>query len=86
MGTLVQNSGINLTGYHEFKIGAILKLAREKSGMIQDEVARKVKTKKRNFKDRKSRRRHEVAGMMIVLDVDDDFLYGKEKRGKIRSR
>jgi hypothetical protein len=27
-----------------------------------------------------------VAGMMIVLDVDDDFLYGKEKRGKIRSR
>jgi ribosome-binding protein aMBF1 (putative translation factor) len=33
-------------GYHEFKIGAILKLAREKSGMTQDEVARKLKTKK----------------------------------------
>lgn len=33
-------------GYHEFKIGAILKLAREKSGMTQDEVARRLNTKK----------------------------------------
>lgn len=33
-------------GYNEFKIGAILKLAREESGLTQDEVARKLKTKK----------------------------------------
>ena len=33
-------------GYKEKKIGAILKLAREDSGMTQDEVARKLKTKK----------------------------------------
>lgn len=39
-------SGSFDVGYHEFKIGAILKLAREKSGMTQDEVARKLKTKK----------------------------------------
>ena len=33
-------------GYHEFKIGAILKRAREDSGLTQDEVALKLKTKK----------------------------------------
>ena len=33
-------------GYNEFKIGAILKLAREESGLTQEEVARKLKTKK----------------------------------------
>lgn len=33
-------------GYHEFKIGAILKLAREESGLTQDDVARKLNTKK----------------------------------------
>jgi len=33
-------------GYHDFKIGAILKLAREESGLTQDAVARKLKTKK----------------------------------------
>ena len=33
-------------GYRRFKIGAMLKLAREQSGMTQDEVARKVRTKK----------------------------------------
>jgi len=33
-------------GYTDFKIGAILKLAREESGLIQEEVARKLKTKK----------------------------------------
>lgn len=33
-------------GYKDFKIGAILKLAREQSGMTQDEVARKLHTKK----------------------------------------
>ena len=32
--------------YKEFKIGAILKLAREDSGLTQDEVAKKLKTKK----------------------------------------
>jgi HTH-type transcriptional regulator/antitoxin HipB len=33
-------------GYHEFKIGSILKRAREDSGLTQDEVAFKLKTKK----------------------------------------
>jgi len=33
-------------GYHDFKIGALLKLAREESGLTQDAVARKLKTKK----------------------------------------
>ena len=33
-------------GYRDFKIGAILKLAREQSGLTQDAVARKLKTKK----------------------------------------
>jgi len=33
-------------GYADFKIGAILKLAREESGLTQEEVARKLKTKK----------------------------------------
>jgi HTH-type transcriptional regulator / antitoxin HipB len=33
-------------GYHEFKIGAILKRAREESGLTQNEVALKLKTKK----------------------------------------
>jgi DNA-binding XRE family transcriptional regulator len=33
-------------GYRQFKIGAMLKLAREKSGLTQDEVARKLHTKK----------------------------------------
>jgi len=36
-------------GYHEFKIGAILKRAREDSGLTQDEVALRLKTKKRLF-------------------------------------
>ena len=33
-------------GYHEFKIGAMLKLAREDSGFTQDEVAKLLHTKK----------------------------------------
>jgi DNA-binding XRE family transcriptional regulator len=33
-------------GYANFKMGVILKQAREKAGMTQDEVARKLKTKK----------------------------------------
>jgi HTH-type transcriptional regulator / antitoxin HipB len=33
-------------GYRDFKIGAILKLAREESGLTQDAVARKLHTKK----------------------------------------
>ncbi len=33
-------------GYHDFKIGAILKLAREESGLTQTDVARKLNTKK----------------------------------------
>jgi len=33
-------------GYRDFKIGAILKLAREQSGLTQDAVARKLNTKK----------------------------------------
>jgi HTH-type transcriptional regulator / antitoxin HipB len=33
-------------GYKEFKIGAMLKLAREESGYTQEEIALKLKTKK----------------------------------------
>jgi HTH-type transcriptional regulator/antitoxin HipB len=33
-------------GYRDFKIGAVLKLAREESGLTQDAVARKLGTKK----------------------------------------
>jgi len=33
-------------GYAEFKIGVILRQAREAAGLTQDEVARRLKTKK----------------------------------------
>ena len=33
-------------GYEQFKIGAVLKQARESAGMTQEELARKLKTKK----------------------------------------
>ena len=33
-------------GYAEFKIGVILRQAREAAGLTQDEVARRMKTKK----------------------------------------
>jgi DNA-binding XRE family transcriptional regulator len=33
-------------GYRDFRIGAVLKLAREESGLTQDAVARKLGTKK----------------------------------------
>ena len=33
-------------GYSNFKIGVFLKQARERAGMTQDEVARKLRTKK----------------------------------------
>ena len=34
------------SGYQEFKIGAILKLAREEAGLTQEQLAKKLKTKK----------------------------------------
>jgi len=34
------------SGYQEFKIGHLLRNAREKSGMTQDELARRVRTTK----------------------------------------
>ena len=33
-------------GYSNFKVGVLLKLAREKAGMTQDDVARRLRTKK----------------------------------------
>ncbi|MEK6322664.1 MAG: helix-turn-helix domain-containing protein [Acidobacteriota bacterium] len=33
-------------GYSNFKIGVLLKQAREKAGMTQDDVARRLRTKK----------------------------------------
>ncbi|HWR58523.1 MAG TPA: helix-turn-helix transcriptional regulator [Thermodesulfovibrionales bacterium] len=33
-------------GYEQFKIGAVLKQAREKAGMTQEELAQRLKTKK----------------------------------------
>ena len=35
-----------VAGYEEFKIGVILKHAREKAGLTQEQVALKLKTKK----------------------------------------
>ena len=34
------------TGYTEFKIGVILRLAREEAGLTQEEVAQRLHTKK----------------------------------------
>lgn len=34
------------TGYNEFKIGVLLKKARIEAGLTQDEIARKLKTRK----------------------------------------
>ena len=33
-------------GYGDFKIGAMLRLAREKAGLTQEQLAKKLKTKK----------------------------------------
>ena len=33
-------------GYHEFKVGAMIKAAREKAGITQEELAKKLHTKK----------------------------------------
>ena len=33
-------------GYHEFKVGAMIKAAREKAGLTQEELAEKLHTKK----------------------------------------
>ncbi len=33
-------------GYHEFKIGVLLRQAREDAGLTQEEVARRLKTRK----------------------------------------
>ena len=34
------------SGYEEFKIGVMLKLAREEAGLTQEQLARKIKVKK----------------------------------------
>ena len=34
------------TGYQEFKIGVVLKLAREEAGLTQEQLAKKLNTKK----------------------------------------
>lgn len=34
------------TGYEEFKIGIMLKMAREEAGLTQEQLAQKLKTKK----------------------------------------
>ncbi len=34
------------TGYQEFKIGVMLKMAREDAGLTQEQLAKKLKTKK----------------------------------------
>ena len=34
------------SGYDEFKIGVMLKLAREEAGLTQEQLARKIKVKK----------------------------------------
>jgi HTH-type transcriptional regulator/antitoxin HipB len=34
------------TGYEEFKIGVMLRMAREEAGMTQEELAKRLRTKK----------------------------------------
>ena len=34
------------SGYEKFRIGAMVRMAREEAGMTQEELARKIKTKK----------------------------------------
>ncbi len=34
------------TGYQEFKIGVVLKIAREEAGLTQEQLAKKLNTKK----------------------------------------
>lgn len=34
------------TGYHEFKLGVLLRQAREEAGLTQEELARRINTKK----------------------------------------
>lgn len=34
------------TGYHEFKLGALLRQAREEAGLTQEELAQRINTKK----------------------------------------
>ncbi len=34
------------TGYQEFKIGVVLKMAREQAGLTQEELAKRLNTKK----------------------------------------
>ena len=39
-------------GYSNFKVGVLLRQAREKAGMTQDDVARKLRTRSRQFRSR----------------------------------
>jgi ribosome-binding protein aMBF1 (putative translation factor) len=46
---------VNGYGYEQFKIGVILKKAREEAGLTQEELAKKLNTKKISyFKNRES--------------------------------
>ena len=38
-------------GYSNFKVGVLLRQAREKAGMTQDEVARRLRTRSRQFRE-----------------------------------
>ena len=45
------------TGYEQFKIGVVLKKAREEAGLTQEELAEKLHTKKLQFPELKTMRR-----------------------------
>ena len=45
------------SGYEQFKIGVMLKSAREEAGITQDELARRLNTKKQQSPESKTRRR-----------------------------
>lgn len=66
------------SGYKDFKIGVMLKLAREKAGMTQDEVAKKLHTKKTAIS------RIENHAEDIKLSTIEKFVHAVGKELKIK--
>ena len=64
-------------GYKNFKIGVILKQAREKAGLTQEEVAKKLRTKKSSIS------RIENHAEDIRLSTLEKFAYAVGKELKI---
>lgn len=65
------------TGYKKFKIGVMLRMAREEAGLTQEQLARKIKTKKTAIS------RIENHAEDIKLSTIDKFLAALGKRLQI---